>query len=151
MIIGCTISYLFFLLTNLWSHLVLKYGKSSNPSGFWPSRSFHFQSFKSCLICNSCSLVHKSIFSLISLLILSINMLNTTLPSLSSPTFLFSVSYISPLPSAYTYRNVDNNECDPLFWLSYIIQHKYSISMVFVYPLPLNQSFLFNMYPFTAE
>ena len=75
-----------------------------------------------------------------SLSFLPINTLNTSLPSLFSPTSLFSDSYILPLPVAYTYCNAGNNEHDPLSCPSYTIQHIHSISMVFVYLLPLNQS-----------
>ena len=79
----------------------------------------------------------------------NIHFTNTSLPSGSYLTFPFS--YILPLLSAYTYCNAGNNEHDPLSCPSYIIQRTHNINRAFVYPLPLNQSFLFNMYPFTAE
>lgn len=65
---------------------------------------------------------------------------NTSLPYEFSSASLFSDSYISPLLLAYTYHNVGSNERDLLFCPFCIVQRICSISMVFVYPLPLTES-----------
>lgn len=75
-----------------------------------------------------------------SLSFLPINTLNTSLPSEFSLTSLSYGSYISLLPSAYTYRSAGSNEHDPLSYPSYIVQRIHNINMVFVYLLPLAES-----------
>ena len=82
--------------------------------------------------------VFKSVIPIfIFIFFVNTHIINTSLPSEFSPTFLFSDSYILPLPVACTYCNADSIGHDPLFCLSYIIQRICNISMVSVYPLPL--------------
>ena len=69
---------------------------------------------------------------------------NPSLPSGSSPASFSSGSYILPSPVAHIFHNAGNNEHDPLSYPSYIVRRIHNIGMVFVYLLPLNQSFLFK-------